>query len=75
MMTEQGEKINPAALKSLLKLVYVMAIKGYSYNPDDSKSSVPREIEEDAASLDISITDETISKWLKESVKMKQTDL
>ena len=54
---------------TLLKLVIGMAIQGYRYNPDDSKSGVPKEIESDLDKLAISVSDDTVRKYLYEAEK------
>jgi hypothetical protein len=54
---------------SLLKLVVVMAVKGYGYDPfSTKKSTTVSEIESDLAQLGIALTDDTIRKYLKEAV-------
>lgn len=44
-----------------------MAIKGYKYEPFASKSTVTKEIADDLAALDISVSDDTIRKYLKQA--------
>ena len=52
---------------TLLKLVIGMAIKGYNYDPAASKSTTPKEIADDLAGLGMTITDDTVRKYLKQS--------
>lgn len=52
---------------TLLKLVIGMAIEGYKYDPQATRSTIPTEISGDLAKLDISVTDDTVRKWLKEA--------
>ena len=52
---------------TLLKLVFGMAIKGYSYDPAAAKSAKPKEIVDDLAELGITITDDTVRKYLKQA--------
>ena len=52
---------------NLLKLVIGMAVKGYSHDPAAKKNTTPREIADDLAELGISITDDTVRKYLKEA--------
>lgn len=52
---------------TLLKLVVGMAIAGYRYSPEASRSEVPTEIARDLAKLGMSVTDDTVRKWLKEA--------
>ncbi len=51
----------------LLRLVIGMAIDGYGYVPGLAKSGVPKELEGVLASLGMSITDDTVRKYLKEA--------
>lgn len=52
---------------TLLKLVIGMAIAGYKYSPDTGRSSAPAEIASDLEQMGISMTDDTVRKWLKEA--------
>lgn len=52
---------------TFLKLVIGMAVKGYSYDPTALKSTAPKEIADDLAGLDITITDDTVRKYLREA--------
>lgn len=52
---------------TLLKLVIGMATSGYAYNPEDGRSSVPADIASDVEKLGLSMTDDTVRKWLKEA--------
>lgn len=54
---------------SLLKLILGMALGGYGFDPDASKSPTPKEIADDLATHGISITDDTVRKYLKESAR------
>ena len=53
--------------ETLLKLVIGMAIEGYRYSPDAARSEAPAEIAGDLAKQGISVTDDTVRKWLKEA--------
>lgn len=58
--------------KSLLQMVYAMAIKGYGWKPDSKKSPVPKEITTDInLTFKNPITDDTVRKWLKEAKEFK----
>ena len=59
--------LNTRERDTLLKLVIGMAIKGYKYEPFASKSTVTKEIADDLAALDISVSDDTIRKYLKQA--------
>lgn len=65
---EAAEK--PLAAKerdSLLKLVIGMAVDGYGYNPTDTRSPIPGQIAGHLHVLGISISDDTVRKWLNEA--------
>lgn len=54
---------------SLLKLILGMALGGYGFDPKASKSPTPKEIADDLAAHGISITDDTVRKYLKEAAR------
>jgi hypothetical protein len=54
--------------ETLLKLVIGMAIKGYSHDPNASKSKATKEIADDLGNLGIGISDDTVRKYLSEAV-------
>jgi hypothetical protein len=53
----------------LLKMVIGMAILGYKYVPSNKKSLVTKEIADDVVALGMSITDDTVRKYLREAVE------
>ena len=53
--------------QNMLKAIYGMAKKGYSYNPDDKRSTVVTEIVGDLALVGLPISDDTIRRYLKEA--------
>jgi hypothetical protein len=55
---------------TLLKLLIGMAVAGYKYSPNESRSHTPVEIASDLQGLGISMTDDTVRKWLKEARAM-----
>lgn len=59
------EDLGTRERETLLKLLIGMAIKGYKYAPDDNRSHVPAEVASDVQALGISMTDDTVRKWLK----------
>lgn len=63
-------KFHTKEKESLLKLLIVLAIEAYRYNPADKKSSVPGEIATAASELGISIDPDTVRKWLKEASEL-----
>jgi hypothetical protein len=52
---------------TLLKLVIGMAIEGYRYSPGAARNDAPAEIASDLAKHGMSMTDDTVRKWLKEA--------
>ncbi len=60
--------------KSMLQLIISMAVGGYSYRPENKRSAIPNEIESDAAQLGISISAETVRKYLRASEKLISED-
>lgn len=50
---------------TLLKLVIGMAVGGYGYSPVAARSQVPTEISSDLAKQGLSVSDDTVRKWLK----------
>jgi hypothetical protein len=64
-----GQPLATRERDTLLKLVIGMAIKGYSYSPTALKSPTPKEIADDLAILDISVSDDTIRKYLKQATQ------
>lgn len=44
-----------------------MAVRGYAYDPKQSRNSAIGEISEDLESLGIPVDPDTIRKWLKEA--------
>lgn len=59
--------LNTSERNTLLKLVIGMAVKGYGHDPAASKSTAPKEIADDLAALGISVTDDTVRKYLKKA--------
>lgn len=56
---------NTKERESLLKLVIGMAVKGYSYDPKAGRSETAKEISDDLLLLGISLSDDTVRKYLK----------
>jgi hypothetical protein len=57
--------------KSLLKIIYGMAIGGYGWDPKSSKTNIVAEITRDVnENLNKPITDDTVRKWLKEAKQL-----
>ena len=49
------------------KLILGMALGGYGYDPKAERSGIVTEIVNDLAQRGISVTDDTVRKWLKEA--------
>jgi hypothetical protein len=58
---------SPIERQNMLKTIYAMAIKGYSYNPDDKRSTVIAEIVSDLSLVGLPVSDDTIRRYLKEA--------
>jgi hypothetical protein len=54
---------------TLLKLVIGMAVDGYGHNPKAAKSNVPKEIADILADLGMSVSDDTVRKYLKQAAE------
>lgn len=65
--SDQGDGARPDAreLASLKRLVITMAIDGYGFDPKAQRSPLPKHLEGAALERGISLTDETIRKWLR----------
>jgi hypothetical protein len=60
--------------ESLLKLVIGMAIKGYSLDPNASRSPVAREIAGDLALVGVELDEDTVRKYLTEAKELLPSD-
>lgn len=54
---------------TMLKIIIGMAVKGYSYDPDASRSTLPKEVADDLAALGVGVSDDTVRKYLKEAAE------
>nr|MDP2190767.1 hypothetical protein [Rhodoferax sp.] len=52
---------------TLLKLVIGMAVDGYGHDPAAAKSNVPKEVADILANLGMSVSDDTVRKYLKQA--------
>lgn len=59
---------NLKSTESILKIIITMAIDGYGYDPNQTKSPTATEIQKASERLGISIDVDTVRKWLKKSV-------
>lgn len=53
--------------QNMLKAIYVMAMKGYGYKPDDKRSTVIADIVNDLSLEGLPVSDDTIRRYLKEA--------
>lgn len=67
--SELDDPLRPRVRETLLKLIIGMAIVGYKYDPADARSSVPKEISDDLVGLGMSVTDDTVRKYLKQAAQ------
>lgn len=63
-----GGAVSTTERNTMLKLVIGMAMRGYGYDPGAARSDAPKSIADDLEALEISVTDDTIRKYLKEAV-------
>lgn len=56
-------------IDSVAQLFTAMAIDYLGYRPSDARSSIPKEIAELAASMGMTISDDTVRKYLKLGAK------
>lgn len=69
LLAEPEKPVSTTERNTLLKLVIGMAVKCYVYDPKASRSTTPKEIADDLAGLGITITDDTVRKYLKEAAQ------
>lgn len=55
---------------SLLKLVIVMAVAGYGYDPKAKRSPIPQQIADDLAERGMPMDVDTVRKWLREAAEL-----
>jgi hypothetical protein len=56
--------------ETLLKIIIGMAIEGYRYNPGAAKNTAVSEIANDLEKLGITVSDDTVRKWLNEGAEL-----
>ncbi len=64
--TNDNEQEYPKALRSKNILIATMAVKGYGFDPNAARSSVPSEIANDAAYVGLSISNEIVKKHISQ---------
>ncbi|WP_139017499.1 hypothetical protein [Bradyrhizobium sp. STM 3809] len=58
---------SPIERQNMLKVIFGMAVRGYSYNPADKRSRTVSEIVSDLQLEGVSLSDDTIRRYLKEA--------
>lgn len=77
---EETKKQTPAKestrkIENLCRAIACLAIDAYGYNPNDSKSPIPRELSEMMnAQFNFDISERTIREWIKEGTKIIETN-
>lgn len=61
--------LTPREKSTQNKLIYGMAMAGYGYRASDQKSDAPKRIADDLAEFGISLSDDTVRKFLKLAAK------
>jgi hypothetical protein len=65
--SRQAPAENPKSINSLLKIVRIMAVNKYKYDPTAERSIVPTIIVKQAAAMDITISEKTVREWLQKT--------
>ncbi|MBI1301935.1 MAG: hypothetical protein GC137_09810 [Alphaproteobacteria bacterium] len=66
--------LHPKEKETLLKIVLGLALTNYEFDPKSSRNSTAREIADDLSLHDISVDEDTVRKWLKESIEFLPRD-
>ena len=69
-----SQELNPKSLQSLLKMVIVMAIEGYGFNPEDGRRPIPGEIARDVQKAGLSIDSDTVRRWLRQAAELLRSE-
>lgn len=68
--TINNKKESARKTENLCRAIACLAIDGYRYNPNDSKSSLPKELSEMmSGKFNVEISDRTIRNWIKEGIE------
>ena len=62
---EEEKALTPNERSSMLKMIISMAVKGYRYDPAATKNDAVVEITKDMEELGITLSDDTVRKYLK----------
>lgn len=68
--SREGETIGTRQRESLLKLIIGMAVGGYGYDPRSLRSPIPAQIATDLEIRGLSLSDDTIRKYLREGADL-----
>jgi hypothetical protein len=63
----QAKPLHTKEQETLLKMIVGMAVGGYAYDPNASRTSTAKEISDDLLRLGLSLDQDTVRKWLKEA--------
>jgi multidrug efflux pump subunit AcrA (membrane-fusion protein) len=74
MEAEDKTELSRTERKSLLTIVIAAAVDCYGYDPSDIRSSTPAMIVSAGDRVGLSITDDTVRKYLKEARSLKGFD-
>jgi hypothetical protein len=56
--------------ESVLRLIIGMAVGGYRYDPNATRSKVVADITSDLTNAGVELTDDTVRKWLREAAEL-----
>lgn len=62
---------DPRAIRTVSKLVAAMAIDGYGWDPKNNRSPIPGQLEAECDKLGLSVSRETILKYLRIGIKQR----
>lgn len=74
VLEEIPQKLDNREKSSMAKIIIVMAVDGYGYEPSARKSPIPKEIQDRAARLGLDISDDTIRRYLKMGAELLPED-
>lgn len=69
------KELSTRECNSLLRLIIGMAVDGYGYDPKAEKSPIPKQLESVLLTRGISISDDTIRKWLRKAAEILPEDI
>lgn len=65
----KDEVLHPRTRKSFEKMLGVMAVRGYGYDPSAKKSKVPTDIAKDLSDFGLELSPETIRNHIKDACR------